>query len=298
MKIVLGIDESPCSRTALEFMKRMPWARDADWRLVSVVRDPMTVYVMSVMAAEAVEAMQVQRDAQTSWLKGIDDELREAGVSCRATVDVSDARTSLVQAAHDEHADLLVVGAHGRTGLPRWMLGSVAAHVVVHAPCSVLVVKRAFEPRDTRPMTILLGVDGSPCSEEAVSLVRRLSWPRDTRLHLLSAIAPPRHPFVEAGPISIHAAREEARIQQEIVSRYERLARDAGWTTESSVPDGDPRTELVSTATRLDADLIAVGSHGRTGLSRLVLGSVASHLVSHAPCSVLVVKRGARREPD
>jgi nucleotide-binding universal stress UspA family protein len=294
MKIVLGIDDAPCSRAALEYLTRVPWSRDAEWRLVSVVQTPVMAHTVPAMSAQALQSTQAQRDEQREWLAGVDCELRDRGFSSRALVDIADPRTRLVEAARAEEADLLVVGSHGRTGLTRILLGSVASYVVTHADCSVLVVK-GTPPPASGPMTILLGVDDSACSLEALTFVRGLAWPSGTWLHILSAVPPSRHPFLEAGPVSIRAAREEARIQRDLVSRYEDVAHQAGFVTDSSVPDGDPRVELQSAAARIGAHLMVVGSRGRTGLNRLLLGSVASHVVSHAPCSVLVVKRSKKR---
>jgi nucleotide-binding universal stress UspA family protein len=292
MKIVMGIDDAPCSLAALNYLESMPWARKAEWRLLSVVQVPTMVYeIPGVAGAEAMEAMEAQKTVQQEWLAGKNRLLRENGIQSQAIVDEGDARTSLIQAVRDERADLLVVGSHGRTGITRLLLGSVAGYVVAHAPCSVLVVKGARRTTAGRPITVLIGIDDSPYSQEAVQWVRTRSWPADTRIHLLSAVAAPSSHFVESNSVALRAAREQANVQEELVSRYERSFRDSGFVCESTVPKGDARIELETAAQRLEADLLVVGSHGRFGLSKLMLGSVAGHLVAHAACSVLVVKR-------
>jgi len=97
---------------------------------------------------------------------------------------------------------------------------------------------------------------------------------------------------VDAGGLTwMQSAEEEMTTQaQGLATRVEKELRDAGLPAESRVVKGDPRDALVDTARSLHADLVVVGSHGRTGLAKLVLGSVAAHVVTHAPCSVLVVK--------
>lgn len=77
---------------------------------------------------------------------------------------------------------------------------------------------------------------------------------------------------------------------RELVARAEAELREAGIATESRILTGDPRDALVRLIRDERADLIVMGSHGRTGLSKLLLGSVSSHVVTHAHCSVLVVK--------
>jgi nucleotide-binding universal stress UspA family protein len=76
----------------------------------------------------------------------------------------------------------------------------------------------------------------------------------------------------------------------DLVSKATSELRDSGFASEGRVEVGDPREVLVSIAQSERADLIVVGSHGRTGIAKLVLGSVSSHIVTQAPCSVLVVK--------
>jgi len=97
---------------------------------------------------------------------------------------------------------------------------------------------------------------------------------------------------VDAGGLTwMQGAEEEMTTQaQDLAGRVEKELRDAGLSTESRVVKGDPRDVLVDAARSINADLLVVGSHGRTGLAKLVLGSVAAHVVTHAPCSVLVVK--------
>jgi nucleotide-binding universal stress UspA family protein len=80
------------------------------------------------------------------------------------------------------------------------------------------------------------------------------------------------------------------KFHQDIASRAEQSLRETGLATEAKVLQGDPRTVIEDLARAEAADLIVVGSHGRTGVAKFLLGSVASHVVSHAPCSVMVVK--------
>jgi nucleotide-binding universal stress UspA family protein len=143
-------------------------------------------------------------------------------------------------------------------------------------------------------MKILVGIDESPYSEAALEFVKKMKWPEGTQFSLLSALQPliNSYAMVELPvPATIEdATREVQQARQEAVARLERGLRDRGYKSEANIVTGDPRTELVEAAKNQHADLLVVGSHGRTGLTKLLLGSVASHVVTHAPCSVLVVK--------
>lgn len=143
-------------------------------------------------------------------------------------------------------------------------------------------------------MKILIGVDGSAHAKAALEFVKSMPWSPDTRFVVLSVARPQvvGYTLVDAGVMSwMRAAEQDALEQaQELTARVARELHEAGLSVEPRVARGDPREALVDEVRNLGADLLVVGSHGRTGLDKLLLGSVASHLVGHAPCSVLVVK--------
>ena len=125
-----------------------------------------------------------------------------------------------------------------------------------------------------------------------------MPWPADTEVIVVSA-APPlmalyTEIYVPASNQFEQVLEDQIKYHQEIASRAEGLLRECGLRAHGRVLEGDPREVLLDTARHEGADLIVVGSHGRSGLSKLVMGSVAAHVVTHAPCSVLVVRFGAR----
>lgn len=144
-------------------------------------------------------------------------------------------------------------------------------------------------------MRILVGMDDSPHSRAALEFVKHMEWPSGSEVVVVSA-AQPAYTMVDVGGASFLQAAVEGdeREHQELTARIERELRDAGLATTAKVTRGDPREVLIEAAREEQADLLVVGSHGRTGLSKLMMGSVASHVVTHAPCSVLVVKLPAK----
>ncbi|HKQ56979.1 MAG TPA: universal stress protein [Candidatus Eisenbacteria bacterium] len=143
-------------------------------------------------------------------------------------------------------------------------------------------------------MKIVIGVDDSPHSRAAVEWVRGMAWPAGSSMVVVSVVKPAVPVYADVyvpAPTHIQQMSDDMmRFHQEIASAAERELRNTGLATEARVLIGDPRTELVETARAVGAGLVVVGSHGRTGLARLLMGSVASHVVAHAPCSVMVVK--------
>lgn len=144
-------------------------------------------------------------------------------------------------------------------------------------------------------MKILLAVDDSPHSWAAVGQVKRMPWPSNTRIIVLS-VAQPMYAMAEMGGGGYIASLEadEERRHQELAAQVERDLKSAGFETSARSEHGDPRLHIVDMARAEHADLVVVGSHGRTGFGKLLMGSVSSHVVAHAPCTVLVVKLPAQ----
>jgi len=144
-------------------------------------------------------------------------------------------------------------------------------------------------------MKILLGVDGSEYSAAAVEEVATRPWPSETTVRVLTAIEPVVPPAAElwydAGG-NLERAREELTTHAEQLTAgvAERL-RASGLRVEAAVRDGDPRSVIVDEAESWSADLIVIGTHGYTGIKRWLLGSSAQAVVTHAPCSVEVVRK-------
>lgn len=145
-------------------------------------------------------------------------------------------------------------------------------------------------------MHILIGLDDSPHSQAALEFVKSMVWPRGTRALALGAVRPMVGAYLEAyvpaPDYAVEVEEDLTRHFKDLTSRAEHELRAAGIEAEARVVRGDAREALIETARAEQSDLIVVGSHGRSGFSKLLIGSVASHVVAHAPCSVLVVKAG------
>ena len=141
-------------------------------------------------------------------------------------------------------------------------------------------------------MKVVIGVDHSEFSDDAVRHVVDSTWPEGTTFVVVSAIPPV---FIGAGEVDSPRAytdimQEQERGHKEIADAAMRSLAAAGLKATARTPYGDPRMVLEEAARAERADLLVVGSHGRSGIQRLLLGSVASHVVTHAPCPVLVVR--------
>jgi len=147
-------------------------------------------------------------------------------------------------------------------------------------------------------MRILLAVDGASCSAAAIDTVIAQAHPSDTEILVLHAV---EWPF--GGPPYLHfsvgprATQGILRLRERALDAGEALVtqvatrlRLAGFCASSMVKEGDARSVIVNAATTWNADFIVMGTHGRRGLDRLALGSVAESVLRRAPCSVAVVR--------
>ena len=181
--------------------------------------------------------------------------------------------------------DLCVIGTHGRTGLSRILLGSVAEKVVRHAPCSVLAVRPDGE---ARPFAhVLVPTDFSDSAEHALDLAARVVRP-DGAITLLHVLELPID-YPGGVPDADFSADLDQRVARALATSATRVEGKAKITTTSRI--GRPGAETLAF---LDADpsidLVVMGSHGRTGIKRALMGSVAEKIVRHARCPVLVAR--------
>jgi nucleotide-binding universal stress UspA family protein len=251
---------------------------------------PVNGYAVPVVTAAELEA-QKERGR-----RGLQEQIERAGVRCPGvSLEVLPAErpvyAEIVHRAESGGFDLLVVGSQGASRLSRVLLGSVADKVVRHAHCPVLVARPS--PRNG---LILAASDFSPFSRVALVAADREAARRQgaTRLSLVHALDfPPEMmgfgfaPLVPAPgslPDSRPALRESAqkRLQAEL--------RETGVQASIVVEDGPAASTIVRLAESLPAELVVLGTSGRTGLRRMLLGSVAEAVVRRAPCSVLVVR--------
>jgi nucleotide-binding universal stress UspA family protein len=223
-----------------------------------------------------------------------------AGTDRTAVVEGRPRRTILDYA--DEHgSDLLATGTHGRTGIRRYVVGSVTEHVIRRATVPVLTA-RAVEAGGTdgdegtgpaRPAAIdrvLVPTDGSEPAAAAVDHAVAIAAACDARVRVVSVVndraLAVQSELVRTDRLLDSLEEHAANAVRTVAKRCER----AGVPVETAVARGAPARAICEDAE--DADLVVMGSHGRSGLDRVLLGSVAERTVRHAPVPVVTVRAG------
>ncbi|MCB9565199.1 MAG: universal stress protein [Kofleriaceae bacterium] len=299
--IVVGVDFS--SESELGCRQALAIARRSGARIVLVhaaaIPDP-AVGLPDSMRGTADAYLHVLRDRVTADQHALAElNARFAGQGAEISQVVVDgfADDAIPAAARELGADLLVVGSRGRRGLSRLLLGSVAERIVRAAEVPVLIARGAADAADGGFRRILVATDFSPAGEPAldvafdvaaegatIDLVHWWQVPSLSRAHAAEEVDA-TVAEIRAGVIEHGRRRAEESIA---------LRDDASVTIAWHLREGDPQDGIQDWATGHDNDLIVVGSHGRRGLRRLILGSTAEATVRHATCSVLV----ARARPD
>jgi nucleotide-binding universal stress UspA family protein len=224
------------------------------------------------------------------------DRLEREGVRVRSEVHVGSAVGVILDAADRWKATMIAMATHGATGLKRLLMGSVAESVLRKSPVPVFVVRPFWsavpEQLETRPIrNLLLPVDGSDLAELAVPSAVELADLFDTRVLLLRVLEP-------------HRKGDDARELEEAREHLGAVAHGferKGIDTLSIVEKGDPVDAILQTLRFHQADLVVMTTHGRSGISRLVTGSVTEQVLRQATVPLLVVRASkaarARRRP-
>jgi nucleotide-binding universal stress UspA family protein len=292
MRVLVATDGSDPAAVGIELARDVATLSRGELRIVAVAPPTSELFGGAWPAEIIVDPEPLERAAAEHLEGRLRAEVAESPRDLKPSSVLRHGHpaTEIVAEAVAWRADVIVVGSRGHGGLSSILLGSVSEEVIDGASVPVLVARR---PRIQR---LIVAIDGSLAADEAVDFVARdrtFAGLEATVVH----VAPPIWPWwlgVSAGDTDsvevILGMNETARREsQAAAERATKLLNDAGLAATRRDRTGDPAEELVHLSTEVDADTIVIGSRGRTGLRRLVLGSVARQVVRHAPASVLVV---------
>lgn len=237
----------------------------------------------------AAQVTEVERSAREAVEKLVAQEL--PGVEPELFVELGGAASEIVRRAEAWGAELIVTGSHGRRGIERVLLGSVAASVMRYAHSSVYVQRQP-----SGSACVLAATDLSDAALPALSAAAREARRLGLPLNVLYVLEPSWTGLgaAAAAPFGVTPALPTVDIQRELLDSARKTLETAmvraGAEGQALVAQGPAASTIVLHAEQLEAALIVVGSRGRTGIARVLLGSVAEAVSSSAPCSVLAVR--------
>jgi nucleotide-binding universal stress UspA family protein len=298
MRVLLAIDGSSGAATAAKLVENIHWPLGTCVEVVRAVREANLDVIIgpSLVAFPApreLEAIAVQ-EAEDSLIAAVEP-LRRLGLRTNHAVLRGRPADAILDLIDRRRPDLVVVGTRGDSEFTQALLGSVSAELVDRSPVPVLVARRPTLDR------VVVAVDGSDIAAEAVATVRRWPFLATTTIRTLSIAPEPvmwwPDELTTTGrehPAHVRDAAADALLEHDTIAADAAAAlRATGFDAQSEVESGSPAPTIVAFANEWKADLVIMGSHGRTGVARLLLGSVARNVLHHASCSVLVVRRHA-----
>ncbi|MFN0246398.1 MAG: universal stress protein [Kofleriaceae bacterium] len=215
------------------------------------------------------------REAHTAGLEKVSTKLLE-GIAATAITSLLDT---------DAAFDLVVIGANGRSGLARVLMGSVAEKVVRHAPCSVMAVHSTHSIAAFR--NVLCPIDFSPSSLDAFRLAKTLVA-QNGSLRLLHVLDVPTS-YSDVPAMAALLSELDQRSSADLDSLV--ASTSTGVRVGKSTRIGSPGRQILALLeSEPGFDLVVMGTHGRTGVRRAILGSVAEKVVRHSPCPVIVAR--------
>jgi nucleotide-binding universal stress UspA family protein len=234
----------------------------------------------------------------TSYLETVAGELEPAAAEVQVNVRFGRPADEILAFAGEVNADLITMSSHGRSGISRWVLGSVADRVLHGAMCPMLIVRA--RPQRVQPtyQRILVPLDGSELAEQVLPHVSALIRPNFTRIYLISVLAngfsDRTITLLTSSPPGLQlstTALSKAQVQLTAYMRSVAAAlRERGATVNTTVRHGSPAEEILTHAAEVNADLIGMTAHGLSGVSRWMYGNVASKVLQGAYCPVLLVR--------
>ncbi len=310
VKILVAVDDSPHSEAAIQVVLCRDWPPDSSLKVVCVVEgaDPIGPGPHKERARLRELVQRESIEAGERLVKDVAERLAPRFGEGNVCFEVLSGypKEMIVDAATEWGADLIVVGSHGRRGLARFILGSVSQTVLLHGPCSTLIVRLShpeITDLDMRLRHILVPIDDSDHSRDALDWVKALPFTDKTCIKLLT-ILPPLVDKYSNGIDALYAqnfpsklARKKDAAKQLLAQAAESLSRRAKLGNVTfEVRQGDPAEEILKVAAEWPSGLIVMGSHGHSHMARLWLGSVSQEVVLQAPCPVEVVRNFERGE--
>ncbi len=296
--IVVPIDFSKMSVQAIQIAKQLARRFGASIHLAHVRHlNYATDFVAPAPPIVPFAFTSYEQVGEQTAFKELRQVANECGVSS-ATCDVLGGAPpfdEICRLAQTIPADLVVMPTHGRTGLKHVFLGSTAERIVQHSSCPVLVTRGSALQTNNgsrfRIKTILVPVDFSNCSREGLRYAVAFAHEFGTKIILLHATYLGYIYSAEGAALyDIPGLQKAARKTAE--RKMRELVRSVNFGTvkfETAFTDGSPVIDICAFAKDHDVDLIITSTHGFTGFTHILIGSIAEQVVRHAPCSVLVV---------
>ncbi len=293
--ILLPLDGSRLAESVLPYASELGAKTGAELSLFTSIHqvDAWTGYLAQVDTGQ-------QSELAAIYLKEKAEELRARGLKVRTDIAYGAPAETILNFAADQDINLIAMSTHGRSGITRWAFGSVADKVLHGTHRPLLLVRGAEQGHQTGVISkILVPLDGSKVSLAVLPFVEELAQKLGASLVLFHALPLlSTLPGAETAPLYVGNMYETLQAQAEqLLGRVEKEVKQRGIEVSRLVAIGSEVTHIVQAAQETGADLIALSTHGRSGLDRWVMGSAAEGVVRRTTLPCLVIRPLEAGEP-
>lgn len=299
--LVVPLDASPLSEKALPLASGLARASGARLVLVSVPHVPgshlatipdFEIHMANAAYGDAADGLAVIAEKETqTYLERHRDALDKEGIDVVTYMSDLTPGRAIVSCAEKYDDSMIVMGTHGRSGLNRWLFGSVAEKVLHATQHPLLLVPARTEPTPSRIQKIILALDGSPSAERILPFVESIATSTGAALCLVH-VQPDFGELVRGGAEALLQVEEsyQSWLERYLSSLRRRLEERGLWVEASSPSSSSVVDTLLAENERKEADLIALTTHGSTGPGHWPMGSVANRLIRTSAHPVLVLR--------
>jgi nucleotide-binding universal stress UspA family protein len=293
--ILVGLDGSPLAESILPEVSVLAKGLNARVTLLHVV--PVSRNLRSGDFYRLLSPLIQQEETKVyGYLRSVTQRLTEAGLRVESLVKVGDTAAEILRTAAEEEIDLIALATHGRSGLRRWVYGSVAEKVL-HTTHTPLLLLRPTEEQLAPPSgltRIVVPLDGSPVAESVLPLAETLAVRCGVPLVLFRVVEP--FPVSFADPTGMAGINYQAVIDglQDAADSYLRhvtaTLQGKALTVQPLAPIGTPAEKIIGYMHDHPGSLVVMATHGHSGLVEVLVGSVTRRVVQHGNTPLLVVR--------
>jgi nucleotide-binding universal stress UspA family protein len=296
-RILVPLDGSELAEQVLPYISMLAKPGQVSITLLHVL-EPLSYRVVAASRDIPVEQVKVEMQAYSQeYLEKVATSFREQGMRVLTKVLVGAAASCIVDEGSRELGDLIAMSTHGRSGVARWAFGSVTDKVIHTTINPLLIVRSSDKPPSEEEIaikSIIVPLDGSELAEQILPHVADLAKTLDLGVNLLRVTpsAGDYYRFMDY-PLPRYddlAEQMDAEAMEYLKSQGQRLRSQGIFHVEERLSHGSPAIAVTDFARETPNSLVAMTTHGRSGVGRWILGSVADRVIRHSGGPVLVIR--------
>jgi nucleotide-binding universal stress UspA family protein len=289
--ILIPVDGSAVAAAALPFAQAVAVRTGARLILVRAAH-------VQWRLADGIDQLRAIAEAE-EYLTAQAEELTACGFRVETGVPLGGSAANwIVEEIDLRHADLVVMATHDRIGPDRWVHGSVAETVVAQASVPVLLVRATQAAQLAQRLTskrpvLVVPLDGSALAEAALSLASQFAATFGGHIVLVGVMPRPGDLVAAQGGVMTYVSGDYATLRADTQNYLNGIASQLtadGLSVAVTVRSGSPAQQIAAAASEHSAAVVVMATHGRTGIVRSILGSVAGEAIHHSPCPVLLIR--------